>query len=127
MSGPAYSAWIAEWAKAHDVRCACERATLDMVERFPELRRVPGHVRFVVGGGAAHWWCVTADGTVVDPTANQFLEFHGGIARYEEWVGPLPSGKCPNCGEYVYPPITHGNPHEECYEEYRAYVMREIE
>src|ERR1035437_1692819 len=50
------------------VRARCDEFTQGFVEKFPHLKRVAGFV-----GGNEHWWCVDLDGTVVDPTAEQFV------------------------------------------------------
>jgi hypothetical protein len=47
-----------------------------------------------------HWWAVTEDGQVIDPTADQFpspLEYH---PADESRGGP--TGRCPNCGGLCY-------------------------
>jgi len=69
---------------------------------FPELRLARGYVFDGCWGERTHWWCVTPDGEVVDPTSSQFPALLPG--SYQE-LGPndrIPSGRCPNCGETVY-------------------------
>ena len=65
-----YDDWIAMWVATHDVRYKCVETTQEMVKAFPELTRVSGyyHDHF----GVPHWWCVTPDGEIVDPTVSQF-------------------------------------------------------
>jgi hypothetical protein len=90
-----------EWIAANVPACPsgmCGVLTAQMVEKFPELERVRGH--YVCGDGRQypHWWCVTADGVVVDPTVTQF----GFAGEYVQHVGPEPTGKCINCGGYCF-------------------------
>lgn len=97
-----YDAWIEAYkAKHKSVRGLCQNATKAMVEAFPELQRVRGHV---VGLGA-HWWCVTPDGSIIDPTVCQF-PFVPASSSYEPFdeslAHTLPTGKCQNCGGYLY-------------------------
>lgn len=103
-----YAKWIRDYEERHavnvhgntheeriatGVRAMCGSATEDMVATFPELRRVRGHY-----GYHTHWWCVTPDGEIVDPTAKQFPP---GL-EYKEYTGPDPVGKCMWCGELVW-------------------------
>lgn len=96
---PKYAEWIV--ANVPDPVGRCVEATAAMVAAFPELKRVRGHVYNVVWGEREHWWAVTPDGSVVDPTAGQFPN---GISYYEPWDEsvPEPTGKCPNCGGYCF-------------------------
>jgi len=90
-----------------------------MVAAFPELKRVRGH--YVTGRKEyPHWWCVTAEGTVVDPTAAQFDGLPGFYEPHVEG-SPEPTGKCPNCGGYVYDGGTVCG--DACALSYAAYVM----
>lgn len=101
-----YAAWIAEYTQAHGgaVLGLCGDATHQMTQAFPELRRVPGLVHFLGGGTAQHWWCVSPDGAVVDPTVSQYLP--QAPVRYEELepgqIEALPTGRCMNCGDDAY-------------------------
>jgi len=85
----------------------CSEATQNMVEFFPELRRVRGHYYCSSWGERAHWWCEVWNEKeikleIVDPTANQFPSM--GLGHYEEWgdYQEEPTGKCMNCGDYCY-------------------------
>ncbi len=98
-----YDEWImAHYATPEAAYGHCDKATQEMVSVFPELRRVRGHYYCMVWGERQHWWLVTADGEIVDPTAAQFPS--GGHGVYEPWVEGTeePSGRCPNCSGYVY-------------------------
>jgi hypothetical protein len=111
---PEYAAWIMEHCP--DYKSAygmCSGTTVNMVEAFPELRRVRGHYHCPSWGEREHWWCVDERGSVVDPTAHQFpgrapavsLPLDVATARYEEFTGDdseLPTGVCMDCGLAVY-------------------------
>lgn len=96
-----YDAWILEHVVG-DGYGQCRDVTASMVAAFPELTRVRGHYHCPVWGRRGHWWCVTASGTVVDPTQAQFPSRATG--HYEPWPegAEEPTGKCLNCGEYAY-------------------------
>lgn len=106
MSTPAteYEEWIREYAAARDgnVRYRCQGASNEMVEAFIELRLVRGYVVHKTGWKTAHWWCETSEGVVVDPTAAQFDDIETYEEYDEEKHGPLPTGKCMDCGAFVY-------------------------
>src|SRR5688572_29828181 len=79
----------------------CAKATQEMVEAFPELKRVPGHVYTIGWGKRAHWWCVAPDGEIVDPTVSQFV---GACVDYEPFEAghEVRVGRCMNCGDDIY-------------------------
>jgi hypothetical protein len=109
----AYDAWIE--AHVPDFSAAygkCASVTEHMAAAFPELRRVRGHYYDFGWGERAHWWLVTADGRIVDPTAKQFPS--RGQGHYEEWREgmPLQTGICMDCGDPVYDGATFCSP--EC-------------
>ena len=96
----------AEWIEGYRARVkvllgACAKATQEMVEAFPELERVPGHIYVMGWGRRAHWWCEDPNGNVVDPTASQFP---GGVLHYESFEPghEVRTGRCMNCGEDLY-------------------------
>ena len=97
-----YEEWIAQYVDRYaTVLGKCAAATTEMCAAFPELKRVAGHVYPLGWGRRAHWWCVTPDGAIVDPTAAQFP---GGDAfEYEPWEpgSPVRVGRCMNCGEDI--------------------------
>lgn len=116
----AYSEWI---AKNIPTKCRgmCSKATKDMVAAFPELTRVRGHYECLIWGRQPHWWCVTNDGMIVDPTASQFPSSGGEyIPLPADFVDPI--GKCWNCGEWVWDECFSGACSEEC----RADLIREL-
>jgi hypothetical protein len=92
-----------------------------MAEAFPELQRVRGHYVCPVAGRQQHWWLVTPDGEVIDPTCRQFPS--GGFGTYEPHVGPVPTGKCLCCGKYVYDSTWCCS--QSCLEELTAYFEAE--
>lgn len=94
-----YLKWIEENVKESLGKCA--ETTLAMNKAFPELRRVRGHYYDAFQGERSHWWLVDEDGVIVDPTKDQFPDWRG---EYVEWGDEEeePTGRCPNCGEYVY-------------------------
>ena len=47
-------------------------------------------------GPQAHWWCVKPDGTIVDPSVNQFPRPH--VGEYVEFDGFC---ECEECGKRV--------------------------
>lgn len=112
-----YADWIAANVKGTG-KGQCAYYTQQMVAAFPELRRVRGHYRPLAGGSLPHWWCAAPDGTIVDPTVAQF-QLHG-PAEYDEWTGPVPTGRCPNCGNYAYDHQTTCS--AECATEFAYYL-----
>lgn len=97
----------------------CFEATRRMVEDFPELVRVRGHYYCHTWGERGHWWCKTASGEIVDPTAMQFPS--KGYGEYIEWDESQqePTGMCPNCAGLCYDGGTCCS--ENCHIEYAAY------
>lgn len=98
-----YHSWIEKhYPTPESAYGKCAEATTAMLAAFPELRRVRGHYYCMIWGERAHWWLVTSDGQVVDPTAAQFPS--GGRGVYEPWTegADESTGKCPNCGDFVY-------------------------
>lgn len=99
-----YLAWIV--ANGFDNEAAaygrCAETTDAMVVEFPELARVRGHYFDRLWGRREHWWCISPDGEIVDPTAAQFPS--RGTGRYVQWIegSPEPTGKCHNCGAEVF-------------------------
>jgi hypothetical protein len=112
-----YVSWIR--ANCPEPYGKCAEYTALMVAEFPELRRVRGHYYCPAWGEREHWWCVALGGTIVDPTAAQFPS--NGTGEYVEWdeSKPEPTGKCPNCGGYVFGGYLCS---DRCDEEYRRYV-----
>lgn len=84
----------------------CVEEVHAMHQEFPELEVVKGHVYVEWFAGhqrerkRGHWWLVTSDGDIVDPTAGQFPV----IERYEAYVegAHVRVGTCMNCGEPLW-------------------------
>ncbi len=80
----------------------CEEYTELMAKAFPELTRVRGHYHCFDWGKREHWWLVTKEGQIIDPTSAQFPS--KGLGNYEPWIEGTkePTGKCIYCGGYAY-------------------------
>lgn len=94
-----YQGWIEVWCSENRAYGNCEPAVLALLQSFPELEHVRGHV-WTTWGKRAHHWAVTPDGTIVDPTASQFEA----VFEYEPWKpgDPIRVGKCMNCGDEIW-------------------------
>lgn len=117
---PRYSEWIASNVTGSGYG-QCAEVTLAMAAAFPELRRVRGHYYCFAWGERTHWWLVAPDGRIVDPTAGQFPS--AGRGEYVPWVegAEEPTGKCPECGGYVYGGGTMCS--DSCARAYERYLM----
>lgn len=79
-----------------ELRGRCRELAEALVDRRPELRLVRGWYGDPDWGDCEHWWCEEPDGTVVDPTVEQFPSGHiAGLGTYREYDGVHP---CPGCG-----------------------------
>lgn len=149
-----YKDWIRDFVLSVDehVENKCTSATEKMVEAFPELKRVRGFVfpTFDMArieamlphqgmseeelrmcwhrevGVTQHWWCETEDGQTVDPTRLQYKHWPviTYVAYVEEKHGPLPKGKCMECGELCFPPWS-GVCSQKCHDRFDAYLKDE--
>lgn len=61
------------------------------------LRAVRGHYHCPLWGEQPHWWCVRSDGSIYDPSAEQF-PFGGAVGEYVEFNGRV---ACANCGKEI--------------------------
>ena len=98
----------------------CERVCRAMIGEFPELILCRGHYWDFAWGAREHWWIETAageSGEIIDPTAVQFPSKGAGIYEPLDQDAPVPTGKCPNCGEYCY---NGEHVHEECHSAFLA-------
>lgn len=96
-----YSLWIEENVK--DPYGACKETTEEMQKVFPELDRIRGHYNCILRRGKRmHWWLITKEGEIIDPTVAQFPSRAYG--EYIPWKegSPEPIGRCRNCGKYTY-------------------------
>jgi hypothetical protein len=150
VSKPEYNAWIEAYVERSlgHVRGRCNSASAEMTKAFPELRYAVGFVlpdeqskselptvsmsleaRCSVYdpdvGLTQHAWCVTPEGEIVDPTISQFRKRDLIYVEYNAEVhGPLPAGKCPNCGNIVFPE-QNGICNEECHRQFAEYLRKE--
>jgi hypothetical protein len=62
----------------------------------PTLRVVRGWYVCPFWGRQAHWWCERPDGTIYDPTVDQFPS--QGMGDYEEFQGVV---TCASCGKEI--------------------------
>lgn len=122
IANNSYLQWIAEHV-GPDPHGQCKEVTEQMAAAFPELRRVRGHYVCPSDGPQTHWWMVTPDGTVLDPTKEQFAS--KGQGAYEPHEGPEPTGTCLNCGGLVYGETSFCN--SNCTKEFASYIENEVE
>lgn len=118
-----YADFIAEhWPDRQSAYGRCQDAAAAMAAQFPELTLTRGHYYCTSWGERQHWWCVGPSGEIVDPTAIQFPSAGQGV--YVPWVEgeKEPTGRCPNCGGYVYDGGTVCS--DECARSYEAYILR---
>jgi hypothetical protein len=77
-------------------RGKCKQMSEAAVAADPTLTLVRGHYYCPVWGEQAHWWCKKQDGTIVDPTKDQFPS--KGRGEYVEFDGKV---SCSNCGKEI--------------------------
>jgi hypothetical protein len=73
-------------------RGKCKEMSEALVAADPTLRLVRGHYWDAFWGDQPHWWCEKPDGTVVDPTKDQFPT--KGKGDYHEFSGIIPCSQC---------------------------------
>ena len=98
-----YDEWIHIWRVDHPQAAgSCAHAVQEMVKVFPELKAVRGRALIPGVGGFTcfeydpealkedhppisvfHWWCMTPDGDILDPTADQFREVFQYLPDYQ--------------------------------------------
>ena len=77
-------------------RARCKEFVDFINDLLPELKPQAGHY-----GGSEHWWLVDKNGTIYDPTAEQFrpgLEY----IPYDPETTQIRLGTCMNCGDSIY-------------------------
>ena len=122
-----YDEWIAEYqGRNPSLLGRCGMAVAEMTAEFPELRIVRGHTE-TVWGRRGHFWCVSPDDEIVDPTAAQYP----GPILYEAWKpgDEVRVGTCMNCGIGIWLAVNNldddhekSNPgycSDECHEDLR--------
>lgn len=75
-------------------RGKCKPMSEAAVAADPTLTLVRGYYHCAFWGEQPHWWCKRADGTIVDPTKDQFPS--KGTGHYVEFDGNI---ECSNCGK----------------------------
>lgn len=78
-------------------RGKCKELSEEAIAKDPALRLVRGHYHCPMWGKQAHWWCEKPDGTIVDPSVNQFPTA-GYAAEYVEFNGIC---KCDQCDKEI--------------------------
>src|ERR1700686_5059793 len=122
---PDYADWITKYVASQPqgfVRGKCREATNAMVKAFPELRRAAGFV-YCSWGREQHFWCVTENGKIADPTRSQFaavFEYEELDLKDPEARKRIPTGVCMDCGEDVYEGKTFCN--KNCERSTMAYI-----
>lgn len=96
-----FGSWIAErYPTRESAKRQCAEAASAMAAAFPELRRVRGHAMVGVDF-RPHWWCITSEGEIIDPTAHQWPAppaFYDALPNDAE----EPCGKCTHCGDLLF-------------------------
>jgi len=77
-------------------RGKCKEMSEALVATDPTLTLVRGHYYCPIWGLQPHWWAKRQDGTIVDPTKDQFPS--RGIGEYVEFNGMI---DCANCGKEI--------------------------
>jgi len=111
----------------------CRETCEAMIAEFPDLEIRKGIFQSAAWGPRQHWWCRHGD-QIVDPTAAQHPDgevFPFTSAKYVDLTdvseedaidqGIVPSGRCPDCGDYVYRGESFCS--EECARRYEAYIL----
>lgn len=120
-----YQDWIyLNYPTPQIARRACAEATLQMQEKFPELKRVRGLAVVeepydLLPTKTPHWWLKTELEEIIDPTAHQYPTRILSYEEADESKGP-PTGKCHNCGGLCYE-FNHLCSNK-CSKEYIAYL-----
>jgi len=77
-------------------RGKCKEMSEDLILKDPTLTLVRGYYYDYQWGKQEHWWCQREDGTIVDPTKDQFPSKGSGL--YEPFSGVC---ECETCGKDV--------------------------
>lgn len=76
----------------YEFRGKCKKMSEELVEKDPSLRLVRGHYYCPIWGEQGHWWCEKKDGSIVDPTKDQFPS--KGLGEYIEFNGIVECAQC---------------------------------
>ncbi len=77
-------------------RGKCKGLASALCEKDPTLTLVRGHYICWSWGKQAHWWVTKTDGTIIDPSVDQFPEPH--IGEYVPFDGFI---ECAECGKKI--------------------------
>lgn len=75
-------------------RGKCKEMSQALVDANPNLTLVRGHYHCSMWGKQPHWWVRDVNGSVIDPTKDQFPS--KGFGKYEEFDGFV---ECSQCGK----------------------------
>lgn len=93
------------------LRNKCQQFSKAFVEKFPHLKTQAGFVCLVLEHhltpetlGVEHIWCKDIDGTIVDPTSEQFRDGTSALfyTEFDETKHEIRLGTCPNCGGSIF-------------------------
>lgn len=93
-----YKQWIEN--NVVDPKGKCKEYSNLMNSEFPELKKVRGW--YYLDRDIPHWWLVDENDNIIDPTIDQFVSKNGVYIPIDESNFIEPSGKCLNCGRFVY-------------------------
>ncbi len=79
-----------------DLAGKCKEMSEEACRQDSTLRLVRGYYICPVWGERAHWWAVTPQGKIYDPTASQFPS--GGMGEYIEFNGVI---QCYICSKSI--------------------------
>ena len=102
-----YQDWINQhYPTSLSTRLKCKVISHRMVTEFPELKVVRGQIEVEEPCGlpptkTQHWWCISPEGEVIDPTSHQYPTRILTYQPVDESKGE-PTGKCMNCGDICY-------------------------
>lgn len=74
------------------LRGKCHEMAADACRQDPTLTLVRGFYHCPTWGKQQHWWAARPDGSIVDPTADQFPS--KGAGRYEPFDGFVQCDQC---------------------------------
>ena len=77
-------------------RGKCKEFSEQLCTKDATLTLTRGYYHCPIWGKQAHWWCVGADGSIIDPTKDQFPS--KGVGDYEIFDGTV---NCEVCGQPV--------------------------
>lgn len=75
-------------------RGKCKEMSEALIAANPALSLMRGHYYCPSWGEQPHWWAKRSDGTIIDPTKDQFPS--KGHGEYVEFDGTI---ECSNCGK----------------------------